>query len=1058
VDGLNPRAEIFDVFMCHNSQDKPAVREVAQKLSEENIKPWLDEADIRSGTFWHTAIGQQIETVKSAAVFVGQHGLGPWQNREIIALLDQFDRRGCPVIPVILASNPPTAVVLPWSLVGLHCVDFSATDSQPLKRLIWGITSQKPAELSGVPTSEKPATMREASKGHLLWHRDEPLSSKRARAADPGTSEARLYPPLAEPPDQDQASQLKILRGRVMEYWVNGVLKHSLYNEAPISLGKRQFDKDVDAPWKYTVEVSDAMDSPPLDDRDVTVIYDATGLLLILGEPGSGKTTTLLNLAQALLERARDDLKERVPIILNLSSWKKKLPLAEWISGELSEKYRVPSKIARSWIQRDYLLLLLDGLDEIETVRQPDCVAAINSFIEEFKPPGLVVCCRLNEYRWLPKRLKLNGAICLEPLSSAEVSNYLTEGGPELAALREAVNTDSVLQELAQTPLMLTTMSLACQGVGGNELAAQKGNIEERRKQIFHLYVDRMFQKKGAASFVCPKERIIGWLSWLAGKMREHSQSVFLVEGLQPSWLGTRAGRVAYGTGVIVVVVLIVGLIVGLGAGLITGLSFGQSAGWIAGLIAGLSFGLMAGWMEAVGGTSFGLSFKLPGGLGAVPLNQIAVVETLGWRWNQFWKMTIPGLIIGLSVGLMNGLVLWPMNGVRVGLFVGMISGLSFGLFIMLCGGFTYRVKVDKESPNQGIKLSLKNSVVAFLVTSLVVSLIVGLIVELIGEQFSGQSSGQSGGGFAMDLAELRQLIGLIARHLTGLSVGLFGGLIVGLNRGGSAVIKHYTLRLILWLQGYTSIEFIRFLDQCAKLIFLKKVGCGYIFTHRMLLEYFAEMAPPSPYPEHLQMIRTNAAVGQGSLTAKPTSVAWKKGILGGVVLLFVILSPWCTKQLLERYQNAQIAGPATLQPFDERLSLFMPVAFGPVTEQTVAEPRSILQKTTTRNANFNGVMMNVNKSTFRPGTALPLEVLFSEWFEKEHPSEQLPHIDWSPANDVYESGSIRYPVTIEGKQFERTFVEIKSKTVDELWTILSTGRGDDAKVADQTARGFVFK
>jgi hypothetical protein len=42
-----------------------------------------------------------------------------------------------------------------------------------------------------------------------------------------------------------------------MEYWVDGVLKHSLYSEVLISLGKRQIDKAVDAPWKYTVEVSD---------------------------------------------------------------------------------------------------------------------------------------------------------------------------------------------------------------------------------------------------------------------------------------------------------------------------------------------------------------------------------------------------------------------------------------------------------------------------------------------------------------------------------------------------------------------------------------------------------------------------------------------------------------------------------------------------------------------------------------------------------------------------------------------------------------------------------
>jgi TIR domain-containing protein len=92
-----------------------------------------------------------------------------------------------------------------------------------------------------------------------------------------------------------------------------------------------------------------------------------------------------------------------------------KQPLAEWIAVELSEKYRVPLKIARSWLQNDYLVPLLDGLDEVPTAVQPDCVAAVNDFIDGSHPSRLVVCCRLTEYQWLPKRLKLNGAICLEP-------------------------------------------------------------------------------------------------------------------------------------------------------------------------------------------------------------------------------------------------------------------------------------------------------------------------------------------------------------------------------------------------------------------------------------------------------------------------------------------------------------------------------------------------------------------------------------------------------------------------------------------------------------------
>jgi len=255
----------------------------------------------------------------------------------------------------------------------------------------------------------------------------------------PKISKARLYPPLAEPPDKRQAAQLEILRARVMEYWVDGVLRHSLYNEALVSLGQQPIDEFVDAPWKYTVAVPDTTISLPLKDRHISAIYDATGLLLILGEPGSGKTTTLLDLARILLDRARDDIKERVPIVLNLSSWKKRQPLAEWIASELSEKYRVPVKLARSWLQNDYLVPLMDGLDEVPTPLQPDCVAAINDFIGGSQPSGIVVCCRIMEYQWLPHRLKLNGAICLESLSAEEVGKYLDSAGSKLAGLRDTV-------------------------------------------------------------------------------------------------------------------------------------------------------------------------------------------------------------------------------------------------------------------------------------------------------------------------------------------------------------------------------------------------------------------------------------------------------------------------------------------------------------------------------------------------------------------------------------------------------------------------------------------
>ena len=59
-------------------------------------------------------------------------------------------------------------------------------------------------------------------------------------------------------------------------------------------------------------------------------------------------------------------------------------------------------------------------------------------------------------------------------------------------------------------------------------------------------------------------------------------------------------------------------------------------------------------------------------------------------------------------------------------------------------------------------------------------------------------------------------------------------------------MIKHFALRMVLWRKGYTPLRLVRFRDGYARLIVLKKVGGAYIFTHRMLLDYFAGM-PAGP-------------------------------------------------------------------------------------------------------------------------------------------------------------------------------------------------------------------
>ena len=137
-------AEPFDVFLSHNGRDKPAVRLVALELRKCNLGVWLDEWELVPGRPWQEAIEEVILTVRSAAVLVGADGLGPWEEPEMRACLDQCVKRRMPVIPVLLPGAPETPD-LPLFLRQHTWVDLrGGIDQVGLDRLVWGITGIKP--------------------------------------------------------------------------------------------------------------------------------------------------------------------------------------------------------------------------------------------------------------------------------------------------------------------------------------------------------------------------------------------------------------------------------------------------------------------------------------------------------------------------------------------------------------------------------------------------------------------------------------------------------------------------------------------------------------------------------------------------------------------------------------------------------------------------------------------------------------------------------------------------------------------------------------------------
>ncbi|MDX1416215.1 MAG: BTAD domain-containing putative transcriptional regulator, partial [Candidatus Promineifilaceae bacterium] len=330
---------------------------------------------------------------------------------------------------------------------------------------------------------------------------------------------------------------LRILLDKVDTFWVQGVLENSLHGAALIELGKELRPGEVDYPWGLVMqrpgnEIYELPGSLSMAD-----VFDDNGqALLILGEPGSGKSTMMLDLARTLIRRARKDEKQPIPVVFNLSSWRGS-SLMDWLQRELNEKYLIPNKIGRQWLDEDQLLLLLDGLDEVGQNQRGACVEAINQYRQEHGLVSLVVCSRTEEYEALAVKLKLENALLLQPLTDEQLERYFSAAGDSLGGVRQIIEEDEHTRDMARSPLMLSVLTLAYQDVEKKSIVPPAAT-QSSRDQLFSVYIKRMFERRGTRSEYA-KEDTIGWLSWLARTTKSQGESLFLIERLQPSWLAT---------------------------------------------------------------------------------------------------------------------------------------------------------------------------------------------------------------------------------------------------------------------------------------------------------------------------------------------------------------------------------------------------------------------------------------------------------------------------------------------------------------------------------------
>ncbi|MGH2952250.1 MAG: NACHT domain-containing protein, partial [Solirubrobacterales bacterium] len=589
--------------------------------------------------------------------------------------------------------------------------------------------------------------------------------------------------------------------GRVRESWIKGepekskgVLEDSLEyldGKDPIPLGL--------ARWPEAVQHGQR--EPRQPDRDpeplpagttVSKIFDeADGGLLILGPPGSGKTTALLELARDLLDRAENDSGQQMPVVFNLSSWKQHqppLPFADWLVEELRHSYEVPRQIAKAWVHDGDILPLLDGLDEVAEAHQADCVKAIDEFRRTQYFGKLVVCSGTDEYKALHTRLQLEEAVVLQPLTREQVGYYLETVGDPLADVRAALRADESLWELLQSPLMLSVVTLAYRGRRANTLRVP-GTLEDRRERLLAEYVELMFERGRPINgrYRYTQAQVRRWLSWLARSLRDHGQTEFDLDRLQPDWLPTATQRW------LVILIpallswlvggLLVGLVVGLIAWPVAGLVAGPLTGPLTGLVAGLLAGLVFALVAVGGGKPY-----VPGGRPRWPWIGLGLGSGVGFGLGFG---PVPGLVVGLvtmGVGRAYTLVHGDVTaGARVAVtpveelrwaWPALLVGLGFGSVFTLGARF-----IKPDSPPD----PLINALVVGLVVGLAVGLVVGLLTTVVGRAYEPiRGDRVAGARSAIDPVEQLDWSWstLRSRLRLGLGDGLGFGLRTGLRSG----------------------------------------------------------------------------------------------------------------------------------------------------------------------------------------------------------------------------------------------------------------------------------
>jgi DNA polymerase III delta prime subunit len=679
-------------------------------------------------------------------------------------------------------------------------------------------------------------------------------------------------------------------------------------------------DYRVQRPWSAMV-AQQSQSAVPLDaGTRIVEVFDRPELarqLLILGEPGAGKTTMMLELAEDLLQRATADKAKPIPVLISLSSWKNpEQSFFEWLLGELKRKYGKLFR-AQQWLEKNQLLPLLDGLDEVAPQHQQACSVALNAWLTGElvqQPCAVVICCRREEYEQVVRQpLSLYGAIYLQPLTVEQIEDYFAQVG--LQDVWETVQQDEALQELLTRPLFLSMFGWV-QKQGEFSLSDWRSRTTSDHKIEYlldtywkaaikrELILNPVEHQQGIRSKTygtkpLPQPKAVQQALVFAAKaLEQESQTEVLIEGMQPHYLKNKLRQWQYW------LFLFLGNL--LASGTITTVVLFQwsqppypSFSWSSFLISIVLLGLPGGFILSTESKADGarlimypfvqfycflFSKKLPTEFRKyIPiLHEINLslkfrlkvpsfkdlkdevfkpsLEITCWMSNFIWMPLVPLI---MAIHILSGKLAYAIRLKRLGINL----EKSFYLTIQRARAFTNQVDetryrhhiligmitlqyVQMIKRKGGWLLNLFFDILTIL-TKLIIIIFTILILAFgfVTEVIEKEESITPNYGFeeALRTAFLISILFCISSFMAfQMPATYYRGITCILGFLACycylPLIKHLSLRLVLWQSGTIPWNYARFLNYCTERLLLQRIGGRYRFMHKLLQEYFAKM------------------------------------------------------------------------------------------------------------------------------------------------------------------------------------------------------------------------